>query len=63
MPKIYSGNSGPSINRQITEADSVSDIYALLAKGRAFHNFTRRTENRWNRTAKRRIAELNGGTQ
>lgn len=63
MPKTYSGNSGPSLNEQIREATSVSDVHALLAKGRGFDNFTRRSENRWKRTAKRRITELQNGAR
>lgn len=63
MPDHFygNGNAGPSINDQIREAKSVSDVHALLAKGRGFKNFTRRSENRWKRTAKRRIRELQNG--
>lgn len=65
MPNHFygNGNFGPSINDQIAEAKSVSDVHALLAKGRGFHNVTRRTENRWSRTAKRRIAALRNGAR
>jgi hypothetical protein len=56
----------PSLNEQIEAAKTVGDVHALLAKGRSFQNFTNRTENRWVRTARRRIAELqskNGATR
>lgn len=63
MPDNFYGNglAGPSINDQIRQAKSISDVHALLAKGRGFDNFSRRSENRWKRTAKRRIAELKNG--
>lgn len=62
MPNQFygNGNSRPSLNDQIRQAESVSDVHALLAKGRSFNYFTRRSENRWKRTAKRRIWELRG---
>lgn len=63
MPDQFygNGNRGPSINDQIRQAESIADVHALLAKGRSFRNVTYRTENRWERTAKRRIAELKNG--
>lgn len=63
MPDRFygNGNAGPSINDQIAQAESVSDVHALLGKGRGLRYFSRRTENRWKRTAKRRIAELHKG--
>lgn len=50
--------SQPSLNEQIAEAETVQDVHLLLAKGRTFQKATNRSINRWNRTAKRRIAQL-----
>lgn len=65
MPtKFYgNGNAGPSLNERIAEAESISEVHALLATGRQFMKVTRRTENRWERTAKRRIAALRNGVR
>lgn len=54
-----------SLGEQIATAKTVADVHALLAKGRTF-NATSRTLNRWDRDARRRIAQLqskNGASQ
>lgn len=66
IPKLDfygNGNQGPSLNDRISQAETISDVHALLAKGRSFSNVTRRTENRWKRTAKLRIRQLQNGAR
>lgn len=48
----------PSLAEEIAEANSLSEIESLLAKGAAFTNATRRSERLWQKTAKKRRAEL-----
>lgn len=51
----------PSLNDEIAAAGSEQEVNRLLSKGKAFAKVSSRTLNRWQRTAKSRIAQLNGG--
>jgi adenylate kinase len=60
MPNVFygNGNSGPSLAEQITRAQSIADVHALLGTGAGYVNATPRTKNRWQRLASKRIAQL-----
>lgn len=54
------GRKYPALADRIAEAESLSEIDALLQEGKGYEFASRRSENKWRKAAKKRRAELNG---